>query len=138
ELFDVVIGSVAKLGIALNTRHFMPEILGMNLAIEASGVGGEYLERWKRAEAGGRQWEALAARLHNSIDNYADGHTKWSLSAVQAFMRRVKDGAPALMEEQWRRIWRLWRLQDILTHGTEVEQAALAEHINLTSLAPTG
>jgi hypothetical protein len=138
DCFEVAIGSVATLAIGLNTRRFMPEILGLNLGIEASGVGGEYLERWKRAAQQGLSWEALAARLHNSIDNYADGHTKWSLSAVQAFMRRVKDGAPALIEDQWRRIWRLWRLQDILTHGTDEERAALAEHINLTSLAPTG
>jgi hypothetical protein len=137
ELFEVGVGSVAKLAIALNTRHFMPEILGMNLGIEASGVGGTYLERWKRAEGKGLKWEALAARLHNSIDNYADGHTKWSLSAVQAFMRRVKDAAPSETGALWHRIWRLWRLQDILSHGSESEQAALAEHLQLRSLAPT-
>jgi hypothetical protein len=95
------------------------------------------MERWKRAEGRGNTWEALAARLHNSIDNYADGHTKWSLSAVQSFMRRVKDGAPSQVQAQWHRIWRLWRLQDILTHGLESERDALAEHINLRSLAPT-
>jgi len=137
ELFEVAIGSVATFAIGLNTRRFMPEILGLNLGIEASGVGGEYLERWKRAEGRGLSWEALAARLHNSIDNYADGHTKWSLSAVQSFLRRVKDGSPAEVPAQWRRIWRLWRLQDLLTHGSEAEQAALSEHINLKSLAPT-
>ncbi len=137
DLFEVAIGSVATFGIAMNTRRFMPEILGLNLGIEASGVGGEYLERWKRAEGKGLTWEALAARLHNSIDNYADGHTKWSLSAVQSFMRRVKDGSPSQMSAQWHRIWRLWRLQDLLTHGSDGERAALAERINLTSLAPT-
>jgi hypothetical protein len=137
DLFEVAIGSAATFGIALNTRRFMPEILGLNLGIEASGVGGEYLERWKRAEGKGLTYEALAARLHNSIDNYADGHTKWSLSAVQSYMRRVKDGTPSQMASQWHRIWRLWRLQDLLTHGTESEQAALAERINLRSLAPT-
>ncbi|MET0389813.1 MAG: hypothetical protein ABW321_27825, partial [Polyangiales bacterium] len=137
ELFDVGVGSVAKLAIALNTRYFLPEILGMNLGIEASGVGGEYLERWKRAQGKGLRWEALAARLHNSIDNYADGHTKWSLAAVQSFMRRIKDAAPSEIASNWHRLWRLWRLQDILTHGTDVEQDALAEHLNLRSLAPT-
>lgn len=137
KLFDVGVGSVAKLAIALNTRRFMPEILGLNLGIEASGVGGTYLDRWKRAEGKGLIWEALAARLHNSIDNYADGHTKWSLLAVQAFMRRVKDAAPAEVPGQWHRIWRLWRLQDLLSHGSESERAALAEHLQLRSLAPT-
>lgn len=137
QLFDVGIGSVAKLAIALNTQHFMPEILGLNLGIEASGVGGEYFERWKSARQRGLKWEALATRLHNSIDNYADGHTKWSLAAVQSFMRRTREAAPAEVASNWHRLWRLWRLQDILTHGSESEQNALAEHLNVRSLAPT-
>ncbi|HTV23274.1 MAG TPA: hypothetical protein VMG12_31515, partial [Polyangiaceae bacterium] len=78
-----------------------------------------------------------AARLHNSIDNYADGHTKWSLAAVQAFLRRVKSGTPEAVERQWVRVWRLWRCQDILTHGTDAERAALAEHFGAISLSPT-
>ena len=40
-------------------------------------------------------------------------------------MRRVKDGAPSQVQAQWHRIWRLWRLQDILTHGLESERDAL-------------
>jgi hypothetical protein len=121
----------------MNTQHFLPEILGLNLAIEATGVGGMYLDQWKNAEKNGAPWKALAHRLHNSIDNHADGHTKWSLAAVQAFMRRVQEVAPADVESQWRRIWRPWRCQDILTHGTEAERAALAELLDVTSLAPT-
>jgi hypothetical protein len=137
ELFEIGVGSVATLAVALNTRHFMPEILGLNLGIEATGVGGEYMESWKRAEARGAEWKALAARLHNSIDNYADGHTKWSLSAVHAFLRRVKSGSPGAVEQQWSRVWRLWRCQDILTHGTAAERSALEEHFGAISLSPT-
>jgi hypothetical protein len=137
QLFDVGPGALATLAASLNTRRFMPELLGMNLGIEATGVAGIYLERWRRARGKGAKWKALAFRLHNSIDNYADGHTKWSLSAVQSFMQRVRDGSPADVQPQWRRIWRLWRLQDILTHGSPGERAALAEQFNLTSLAPT-
>ena len=140
DLFAIGIGSLATLAVSLNTQHFLPEILGLNLGIEATGVGGEYLDNWKAAEreGTGSYHKALAARLHNSIDNYADGHTKWSLSAVQAFMRRVKETSPSELDAQWRRIWRLWRCQDIFTHGTEVEKQALAEHFGVTSLAPTG
>jgi hypothetical protein len=139
QIFDIGYGSLTTLAIALNTRRFMPEILGVNLGIEATGVGGAYIENWKRAEGSGAEWKALAARLHNSIDNYADGHTKWSLAAVQAFLQRVKDGAvgSAELQAQWHRIWRLWRCQDILTLGTETERAALMEHFGLKSLAPT-
>ena len=137
QLFDVGAGALATLAASLNTRRFMPELLGMNLAIEATGVGGMYLERWRRARGKGAKWKALAFRLHNSIDNYADGHTKWSLSAVQSFMRRVQRASPAEVQTQWHRVWRLWRVQDILTHGTDGERAALSEHFNLTSLAPT-
>jgi hypothetical protein len=136
QLFDVAVGSVAKLAIALHTRHFMPEILGMNLGIEASGVGGSFIDTWKSAEGKGRKWQALAARLHNSIDNYADGHTKWSLSAVQSFMRRVKDAAPDELQPTWHRLWRLWRVQEILAHGSQAERDALAEHLDLRSLVP--
>ncbi|WP_437723816.1 iron-containing redox enzyme family protein [Sorangium sp. So ce861] len=140
DLFAIGVGSVATLAVSLNTQRFLPEILGLNLGIEATGVGGEYLDNWKvaRAEGPGSHYKALAARLHNSIDNYADGHTKWSLAAVQAFMRRVKEAAPSQLDAQWRRIWRLWRCQDIFTHGTEIEKQALAEHFGVTSLAPTG
>jgi hypothetical protein len=136
SLFDVSAGSLAKFAVALNTRRFLPEILGTNLGIEASGVGGWHFESWKVAEGEGKTWKALAHRLHNSIDNYADGHTKWSLAAVQAFMRRVRDTSSTDLEAQWQRVWRLWRLQEILEQGSDAEQAALAEHIDVTSLAP--
>jgi hypothetical protein len=138
DLFAIGVGSVATLAVSLNTQYFLPEILGLNLGIEATGVGGEYMDAWKMAEGEGSHYKALAARLHNSIDNYADGHTKWSLSAVQAFMRRVKEAAPSQVDHQWQRIWRLWRCQDIFTHGTDIEKKALAEHFGVTSLAPTG
>jgi hypothetical protein len=137
DLFEIGAAAVTTLAVSLNTRRFLPEILGINLGIEATGVGGSYMDQWKNARGPGAGWRALAWRLHNSIDNYADGHTKWSLSAVQAFMRRVKDAAPGDVEAHWRRIWQMWRCQDILTHGSEGEREALAEYIGAGSLAPT-
>ncbi|HTV22919.1 MAG TPA: hypothetical protein VMG12_29715, partial [Polyangiaceae bacterium] len=100
--------------------------------------GGMYLDQWKGAIHQQSPWRALAWRLHNSIDNYADGHTKWSLAAVQSFMQRVKAASPDSVERQWQRVWRLWRCQDILTHGSPTERGALAEHLGLRNLAPTG
>jgi hypothetical protein len=137
DVFEIGAAAVVTLAVALNTRCFMPEVLGINLGIEATGVGGMYMDQWKGALHHQSPWRALAWRLHNSIDNYADGHTKWSLAAVQAFMQRVKAGSPESVERQWQRVWRLWRCQDILTHGSKTERSALAEHLQLKSMATT-
>jgi amino acid adenylation domain-containing protein len=132
RLYDVVsIGHVPLLymSMALNTGCFLPELLGLNLAIEARGVCGWYIPVWKQHERDGNEWAALYHRLHNSIDNYASGHTKWSLAAVQAFMSRVHDVAPQAAGAQWRRIWEMWRLLEIQAHGTAEEAAALGESL---------
>src|SRR5947199_8004378 len=124
---------------SLNTRHSLPELLGCNLGIEATGVGGGYLDSWRGFVAKtDNHWAALSFRLHNSIDNYVTGHTKWSLSAIQAFMARVQESAPAAVEAQWQRIWRVWRLQDILEHGTAEEREALRDALGFdaSSMAP--
>jgi hypothetical protein len=136
ELFRINVSAAAKLAVSLNTRHFLPEILGMNLGIEATGVGGDYMERWKRARRERSKWKELAYRLHNSIDNYADGHTKWSLAAVQAYMKRVGEAAPSEVPSHWHRIWRLWRFQDLASHGSVGEREALRQHFEVRSLAP--
>lgn len=128
EIFEISVAALVSIAVPLNSRHFMPEILGINLGIESTGVGGSYIDQWKTAEQEGNPWRALAWRLHNSIDNYADGHTKWSLFAVQSFMRRVRAGDTRLAVEQWSRIWRLWRCRDILVHGTDEEQSALSSY----------
>ena len=109
----------------LNTRRFLPEMLGLNLAIEATGVGGIYLTWSHNAERRGNQWQALYFRLHNSIDNYASGHTKWSLAAVQAFLARTRDAAPAAVDAHWRRTWRIWRFFEIREHGTDLQKQIL-------------
>jgi hypothetical protein len=126
DAFSIRLPTLALLAMSVNTQHFLPEILGVNLALEATGVGGWYQTMWKRAQREGDRWQALYFRLHNSIDNYASGHTSWSIAAVQAFMTRVREAAPQAVEEQWRRIWRLWRLREIEMHGSDAERAALA------------
>jgi hypothetical protein len=138
RLYDVVLVTFAEIimiSMALNTRHFLPEILGMNLFIEAKGVGGYYLTTMKAAEKMGRKWTALSMRLHNSIDNYASGHTGWSVDAVQAFMARVEDAASRAREEQWHRIWRLWRFNELRDFGTEAQRQALEERLGEVATA---
>jgi hypothetical protein len=135
------ITALVLMACSLNTQHFLPEVLAINLAIESTGVGGFYIASWKKAARNNKPWTALYFRLHNSIDNYASGHTKWSVAAVQAFMARVGYAAPEAMDQQWRRIWRFWRFQDIRQHGTKAEREALAEllgTIATSGLGPTG
>lgn len=119
-------GVLLKMALSLHTERFLPELLGLNLANEASGVGGTYLYFAHRFAAAAREYRALDHSLHNCIDNYASGHTKWSLSAVQAFMERVKSVAPWAAQDQWQRIWRFLRLGQISDHGSPEEKRAFA------------
>jgi hypothetical protein len=138
RLYDAVVVTFAEIimiSMALNTRHFLPELLGMNLFIEAKGVGGYYLTTMKGAEKMGRKWTALSMRLHNSIDNYASGHTGWSVAAVQAFMARVEDAAPQAAAEQWHRIWRMWRFNELRDYGTDAQRQALEERLGEVATA---
>ena len=119
-------GVLLKTAMSLHTSYFLPELLGLNLANEASGVGGTYLYYAHRYAEADNPYRSLDFKLHNSIDNYVSGHTKWSLSAVQAFMNRVRAVAPSLVESQWRRIWRFLRLGQVFDHGSPAEKRAFA------------
>ena len=66
-------------------------------------------------------------RLHNAIDNYASGHTHWSVAAIQAFMARVQDAGPRVRAEQWHRIWRLWRFNELREYGTKDQRRVLED-----------
>ncbi|MFG6194394.1 iron-containing redox enzyme family protein [Nonomuraea sp. JJY05] len=62
----------------------MPEILGLNLAMELSGVGGGY----RRAAAALRRYgySTLFVDLHNTIDNVATGHAAWAADAIDTYL----------------------------------------------------
>jgi hypothetical protein len=69
------------LAVSLNTRCFMPEVLGINLAVEAC-------ER-RPGDGAARVW------LADTLD------------AIRSFVDRVRDGAPPeVVERVWQRIWR--------------------------------
>lgn len=65
-------------------RTFMPEILGLNLAMELSGVGGSY----RRARIALNQYgfSTHFVDIHNTIDNVATGHSAWAADAIDAYL----------------------------------------------------
>jgi hypothetical protein len=93
------------LGISLFPRSFMPEILGLNLAIELSGLGAGYMRLIDEL----RYWgiDPLIVSLHLSIDNLASGHAALAAEAVQLFLDDIGSTAgEAAVDLHWRRIWR--------------------------------
>ncbi|MFT7115859.1 MAG: hypothetical protein ACI9I0_001066 [Rhodoferax sp.] len=78
---------------------FMPEILGMNLAMELSGVGGSYRSARRFLQHYG--FSTSFVDLHNTIDNVSTGHSAWAADAIDAYMRSLTSQA---IEAQWERV----------------------------------
>lgn len=72
------------LSIGRQPRTFMPEIFGLNLAMELSGVGGGY----RRAHIDLRHhgFSTRFVDIHNTIDNVATGHSAWAADSIDAYM----------------------------------------------------
>ncbi|MFB6845263.1 iron-containing redox enzyme family protein [Streptomyces sp. NPDC056373] len=82
---------------------FMPEILGMNLAMELSGVGGSY--RTARRFLKHYGFSTHFVDLHNTIDNVSTGHSAWAADAIDTHMRTVsKLSTPAESATEWERV----------------------------------
>ncbi len=95
------------LAIGTLADEFLPELLGLNLAIELSGLGNVYQRLAATLEAHG--FDAGIVRLHQSIDNLADGHAARARDAIVAYLQRFEPGGEAAVAEQWRRVWHGWR-----------------------------
>ncbi|MER5631646.1 iron-containing redox enzyme family protein [Streptomyces nitrosporeus] len=80
---------------------FEPEILGLNLAMELSGVGGTY----RRARLGLRKhgFSTRFVDIHNTIDNVATGHSAWAADAIDSHLSALPVGGP-YRQEAWRRV----------------------------------
>lgn len=63
---------------------YLPEILGMNLAMELSGVGGSYMNASKFLR--NYNFSSMFVDLHNTIDNVSTGHSAWAVEAIDNFM----------------------------------------------------
>ena len=84
-------------------QTFLPEILGMNLAMELSGVGGSY--RTARMFLEHHGFSTHFVDLHNTIDNVSTGHSAWAADAIDTHMRTaVKLSNPAEFAAEWQRV----------------------------------
>ncbi|WP_369174199.1 iron-containing redox enzyme family protein [Streptomyces sp. R28] len=80
-------------------RTFEPEILGLNLAMELSGVGGSY--RRARQALAHHGFSTMFVDVHNTIDNVATGHSAWAADAVDGYLTQLP---PAARADAWDRI----------------------------------
>ncbi|CAL1240802.1 iron-containing redox enzyme family protein [Candidatus Methylocalor cossyra] len=99
---------VYLLAMGQRADRYFPELLGLNLAIELSGLGGGYLGaievlRWHGIDP-------TIVALHLSIDNLASGHAARAVDAITLYLdqARRRGGDPAV-QEQWRRVERGYR-----------------------------
>ncbi|MFI6505412.1 iron-containing redox enzyme family protein [Nonomuraea typhae] len=84
-------------------RTFLPEVLGLNLAMELSGVGGAY----RRAGTALRKYgfSTRFVDIHNTIDNVATGHSAWAADAVDTLLSSLPDSTgPGGRSEVWERV----------------------------------
>ncbi|MFZ5677487.1 MAG: iron-containing redox enzyme family protein [Pseudomonadota bacterium] len=97
---------IATLWLAISCfpRHFMPEILGLNLAVELAGVGGPYMEA--RDTLRRFRYPTLFVDTHNAADNVTAGHAAWATSAIKHYMDQLTERqGPHHLDETWHRIW---------------------------------
>ena len=96
---------VFMLSLSSFSVEFLPELLGLNMAIELSGLGKSYLnliDEWN-------YWgiDPTIAKIHVSIDNYDSGHTFLAKKAIQLYLDDVNkcSGDQAILNKQWRRVY---------------------------------
>jgi len=85
--------------------EFLPELLGLNMAIELSGLGKSYMslvDDWN-------YWgiDPSIANIHISIDNAASGHTFLAKKAIKLYMDELINitADRASLDKHWRRIY---------------------------------
>ena len=89
-------------------RRFLPETLGLNLAMELSGVGGAY--RTARDELRHYGFSTLFVDLHNTIDNISTGHSAMAAEAIEIYLDDlVRAGDRKIIDAHWERVWTGYR-----------------------------
>ncbi|MBT5825004.1 MAG: hypothetical protein HOH69_02275 [Gammaproteobacteria bacterium] len=96
---------VYMLSLSSFSVEFLPELLGLNMAIELSGLGKSYMslvDDWN-------YWgiDPSIANIHISIDNAASGHTFLAKKAIKIYMDEVLNNSAdrVVVDQHWRRIY---------------------------------
>jgi len=85
-------------------RHFLPEILGLNLAVEIAGIGGPYMEARDTLRRFG--YPTLFVDVHNAADNVSAGHSAWAMNTIKRHMDEVAEReGPHAVDTTWHRVW---------------------------------
>ncbi|MGH8553088.1 MAG: iron-containing redox enzyme family protein, partial [Methylococcales bacterium] len=99
--FDI---PVYLLAISEFPRSFLPELIGVNLAIELSGLGGAYLKIAESLDYWGI--DSTIVRIHQSADNMACGHSAIARSVTGRYLDFILSlNGERIMQEHWQRIW---------------------------------
>jgi hypothetical protein len=112
---------VYLMAISLFPREFRPEILGLNLAIELSGLGAGYRRLADELDYWGI--DSSIVRLHQSIDNYATGHAALAKEAVILHLDKVLQGGEEEMQRHWQRVWTGYRSLAVSVRNFQVAWA---------------
>ncbi len=92
------------LAISQFPRAFLPEILGLNLAIELSGLGAFYMTAVDEMAYLGL--DPAIVSIHLASDNLASGHAALARDAIVIYLDRVgADFGHAERDRHWRRVW---------------------------------
>lgn len=92
------------LSIGIHPQSYFPEILGLNLGIELSGLGAGYLHLVEVLSYYGI--DPTIIRLHLSIDNLASGHAALARDSIIAHLGKVSnDSGRYALTTEWKRIW---------------------------------
>jgi hypothetical protein len=99
--FDI---PVYLLAVGQLAGRYLPELLGLNLAIELSGLGAGYRRVIEILRHYGIDPSII--QLHLSIDNLASGHAARAEEAIVLYLDEVRrrEGMAAV-QAQWKRIW---------------------------------
>lgn len=84
--------------------QFLPELLGLNMAIELSGLGKSYLQlvdEWN-------YWgiDPSIVSIHIATDNCASGHTFLAKQAIKLYLHQLQQCSAdsSLVDQHWRRV----------------------------------
>ncbi|CAM3438736.1 iron-containing redox enzyme family protein [Paracidovorax anthurii] len=92
------------LAVGVCSQQYYPETLGINLAIEMSGLDGFYEAMIRNLEKRGLRADFW--RVHVSIDNFSSGHARQSVNAIAEHMASVQERYGSdVADLVWARIW---------------------------------